>query len=542
MFETYEQFSEEDKKKLSPFVTNCDQSIFVLRNLPEVIKGALFSRYSRSNLGLRELLLREFIQSETSAFQEITGMTADSSVQENAIRKAEEFYNRVLDGYGDDSIGELGGAHLALENVSMVASKLIEDARIGGSPLEKSTRYIFFDKKVNGDYRFFKDPKIMASAHKELYLKTCRSLFETYSALTAPVRQYVESVMPRQEGVSEQAYKASLQARVCDALRGLLPASTLTNIGLVGNGRFFEYLLQKLLVSDLAELNGIGRLAQEELSKVIPSFVRRAKEGHRHFDAWKEFYRMQREYLAKKAKPFRDPHEPACGEVSLLHKDAEAVNKVLSALFFEFSAEDLKSLYAGASEWTDEKKMEIFDTLAGLRGNRRHKPPRAFEHAEFVFDLTGDFGMFRDLHRHRILTQERQLLSTRLGYAVPEDIRGAGVEESYHKAMKQAAEAYELLVRDFPCEAQYVVPMNYRIRWYFKINLRSLLWLCELRSAPQGHENYRRMAQQMARSVMEAFPAFAPLFKFVDFNTYTLGRLTQEIRKEQKSNQGDEKK
>lgn len=542
MFETCEQFSEEEKKKLSPFVTNCDQTIFVLRNLPEVIKGALFSRYSRSNLGLRELLLREFIQSETSSFQEITGITADSTVQEKAIRKAEEFYNRVLDGYGDDSIGELGGAHLALENVSMVASKLIEDARIGGSPLEKSTRYIFFDKKVNGDYRFFKDPKIMASAHKELYLKVCRHLFETYSELMAPVRQYVESVMPRQEGVSEQAYKASLQARVCDALRGLLPASTLTNIGLYGNGRFFEYLIQKLLVSDLLELNGIGRLAQEELSKVIPSFVRRGKEGHKHFEAWKEFYKMQRAFLARKAENLSSPVSKPLGEVSLIHKDKEAVHKVLSALFFEFSAEDLNGLYGKVAEFPEEKKSEIFNTLAEMRGNRRHKPPRAFEQAEFVFDLTGDFGMFRDLHRHRILTQERQLLSTRLGYAVPPDIQGAGVEEAYHKAMKQAAEAYELLVKEFPCEAQYVVPMNYRIRWYFKINLRSLLWLCELRSAPQGHENYRRMAQLMARAVMEAFPHFAPLFKFVDFNAYTLGRLTQEVRKEQKSNQGDQKK
>ena len=542
MFETYEQFSEEEKKKLAPFVTNCDQTIFVLRNLPEVIKGALFSRYSRSNLGLRELLLKEFIQSENSSFSEITGITSDSSVQENAIRKAEEFYNRVLDGYGDDSIGELGGAHLALENVSMVASKLIEDARIGGSPLEKSTRYIFFDKKVNGDYRFFKDPRIMASAHKDLYLNACRFLFETYSALAVPVKAYVESVMPRQEGVSEQAYKASLQARVCDALRGLLPASTLTNIGLFGNGRFFEYLIQKLLVSDLAELNGVGRLAQEELSKVIPSFVRRGKEGHKHFEAWKEFYRMQRTFLARKAENLSGPLTPPCGEVSLIHKDAEAVDKVLSALLFEFSSEDLKALYGRASRLSDEQKGEIFNALAEFRGNRRHKPPRAFEQAEFVFDLTGDFGMFRDLHRHRILTQERQPLSTRLGYAVPEDIKGAGVEEVYHKAMKQAQEAYEILVKDFPFEAQYVVPMNYRIRWYFKINLRSLLWLCELRSAPQGHENYRRMAQKMAGAVMEAFPHFAPLFKFVDFNTYTLGRLTQEIRKEKKSNQGDEKK
>src|SRR3972149_7870461 len=204
------EFSEENIKILQKFVSNIDKDIFVLINLPEVIKGALFSRYSRSALRLRELLLQEFILSSESSFDEI----ALSGNLDNilAIKKAKNFYDRILDGFGDDSIGELGGAHLAIENVSMLAAKSIEDARIGGSPLEKSTRYVYFDRKVNDEYLFYKEPIIMTSAYRDLYIVTCNLLFETYSNLIPRLTEVIKKDFPKEEGVSIGAYTAALRA------------------------------------------------------------------------------------------------------------------------------------------------------------------------------------------------------------------------------------------------------------------------------------------------------------------------------------------
>ncbi len=280
----HEEFSESQIKILENFVTDTTSNVFVLRNLPEVIKGALFSRYSRSSLGLRSLLLKEFILNEETAFQSITGVSSGSDKiedQVSAIHKAQNFYDRILDGYGDDSIGELGGAHLAIENVSMLAAKFIEDCRIGGSPLEKSTRYIYFDQKVNGEYLFYKEPVLMTSAYRDLYVDTCNMLFETYSKLIPPMTDLMEEKFPKEEHTSKVAYGAAVRAKVLDCLRGLLPSSALTNMGVFGNGRFFETLIRKLHVSNLAELQDLGRDSYQELFKVIPSFIRRAEPNHK---------------------------------------------------------------------------------------------------------------------------------------------------------------------------------------------------------------------------------------------------------------------
>ncbi|MCB1119852.1 MAG: FAD-dependent thymidylate synthase, partial [Chlamydiia bacterium] len=208
MLENYEDFTEQQIKILERYVSNTSSNIFCLRNLPEVIKGALFSRYSRSSLGLRSLLLKDFVLNEETAFSSIVGEQTEHGHEQQfvAIKKAQNFYDRILDGYGDDSIGELGGAHLAVENVSMIAAKIIEDARIGGSPLEKSTRYIYFDQKVNGEYLFYREPVIMTSAFRDDYVEMCNQLFETYSKLIPPLTEYMEKKFPREHDVSNVAY------------------------------------------------------------------------------------------------------------------------------------------------------------------------------------------------------------------------------------------------------------------------------------------------------------------------------------------------
>lgn len=538
-----EEFTPAQERILERFVTNTKENVFALRNLPEVLKGALFSRYSRSTLGLRELLLKEFILNEETAFQAITGRmveTEESDGQEQmlAIQRAQNFYDRILDGYGDDSIGELGGAHLAVENVSMLAAKVLEDSRIGGSPLEKSTRYVYFDQKINGDYLFYREPVLMTSAYRDRYLDTCNNLFDTYSKLIPPLTEIMEERFPRTADLSSAAYAASVRAKVLDCLRGLLPASTLTNMGMFANGRFYENLLQKLCSHSLAETQEIGRCAHAELSKVMPSFVRRAESSHRHYKSYVEFSEGMRSSLAALSSHYgaKIPAADASMDplVKLIAWDKECPIKVAAALLFAGSSANLRDLQELCRTLPLNEVETILEAAVAGRENRRHKSPRALEHAEFTFEIVADFGAFRDLHRHRMLTQERQLLTCNLGYYVPSELCDTSLEESYREALDRAREAYEEMAREFPEEAQYVVPMAYNIRWYFHANLRALQWLCELRSVAAGHSQYRYVAQEMAKQVMKVVPQFARFFKFVDFDGYELGRLGQEVRIAQK--------
>ena len=538
-----EDFSAEERNILSPYVTNTDRSIFVLTNLPEVIKGALFSRYSRSTLGLRTLLLKEFIQKKESNFDQIqdSGNHQKSSKNiELAIESAKNFYDRILDGYGDDSIGELGGAHLALENVSILATKTIEDSRIGGSPLEKSTRYVSFADKINGEYQFYKEPTLIKSVHRNLFLDSCRNLFDTYIQFTEPIRDHVRKCLPRDPKISQKAYERSVRARVFDIIRGLLPAATMTNMGIFGNGRYFETLISKLNVDSLLELNEIGKLSFEELNKVIPSFIRRADTNHRHFQDFRSFYFSQKEFVSNIADSQLVKLRPDKAElVNLIDYDSDAENKVIAAIIYPHTSITLQQIREKVRTMTNTEKFKLIKNAASLRSHRRHKPDRGLELIFYTFDILGDYGMYRDLQRHRMLTQERQHLSTRFGYDTPDEIEDAGLGNQYHEAMARAADAFEKISKDYPLEAQYVVPMSYNIRWNVHINLRALIWLTEIRSTPQGHIGYRRIAQEMFKKVKEVHPALAEYMKFVDLSEYSLGRLNAEQRQEYKQNKGN---
>lgn len=536
-----EAFSDSQRKILEQFVTSTESNVFCLRNLPEVIKGALFSRYSRSTLGLRSLLLKEFIcNEEESAFQKIVrgrGVNDEDEEEDQllAIKRAQSFYDRILDGYGDDSIGELGGAHLAIENVSMIATKVIQDCRIGGSPLEKSTRYVYFDQKIDGEYQFYREPVLMCSAYRDQYVEMCNRLFETYSALVPPTTAMVEAQTPQNPDVSKAAYKASVRAKVLDLLRGLLPASTLTNMGVYGNGRFFETMIHKLRCSRLQELQDIGAGSFEELTKVIPSFVRRSEASHRHHKAFAEYLSAMDEErcaITRQHAHFPERHEEP--GVRLVEHSPYGVRDVASAMLYEYCDKGLPELKSHCAGLSQEELARILDAGCSYRNNRRHKSPRALEHATFTFEIMADYGIYRDLQRHRIQTQERQLLTCHYGYTMPHELKGTEMEGPYCQAMEAAKEVYDLIAPELPEEAQYVVPMGYYIRWYFHINLRALQWLCELRSAPAGHPNYRYVAQTMAREVCRVQPEFERFLRFVDYDGHELGRLSQEQRKVEK--------
>ena len=278
-----QEFTTAERESLALFFTNLDRNVFGLK-LPQEVAGALFSRYSRSTKSLRRTFLDEFLGDPELALKDLLGAQTSASDDSAALKKARAFYDRVLVGYGDDSVAQLGGAHIACENISNVAAKLLEDARIGIAPLEKSTRYVRFDQKdANGDYLFYREPKIMASRHRDEYLRVMNLLFDTYSRQMEPMLENIAQSLPIEQlevrdpttgkGLSydeakrderlkrwaETAYRATVRAHACDVLRSYLPAATLTNVGIFGVGQAFEYLLSKMYSHELSEAKELAR-------------------------------------------------------------------------------------------------------------------------------------------------------------------------------------------------------------------------------------------------------------------------------------------
>lgn len=542
-----EPLNEQEGCLLQPFITNLERSVFGLRNLPEVVKGALFSRYSRSDKSLRRILIDEFIKAPEASFTSIVGVANNNGSQlvshpraasGVAIQQAEAFYDRVLIGYGDDSVAELGGAHIACEGISNIASIALEDSRLGISPLEKSTRYVPFNRKINGRYRYYREPSIMASSHAERYEATLDHLFDTYTELIEPLLNWVQARTPKDTTTSERAYNNATRAKTLDLLRGLLPMATLTNVGLFGNGRAFEYLLVKLAASTHEEVRELGISMQQELDQIIPSFVKRAKtERGGQYARYLSTNCKRTELLAQKLLEQSEPasirHLLQVGKpstVQLLEYDTDAEVKVVAAILYPHTDLTFEQIKEYVTALSTTERVEIISTYVGERESRFHRPGRAFEETYYTFDILADLGAYRDLHRHRVLTQERQHYSVRHGYVVPIELEEANLAQAYHKALEYAAETTELIGLDLPDAAQYVVPFAYRLRWRIKLNLREAYHLIELRSSPQGHPYYRIIAQEMHRQISAVHPTLVANMHFVDLNDYALERLAAEQR------------
>jgi thymidylate synthase ThyX len=496
-------FSAEEARLLGRYFTNLDRPVFALRNLPDVVKGALFSRYSRTEKSLRRVLLEEFIQVPEMGFDALVGEpTADDMV---AVRRAEEFYERVLVGYGDDSVAELAGAHLAVEQVSTLAAKALEDSRIGISPLEKSTRYVRFDR-LGSDRRhlYYRGREL---SHP-VYERAVDHLFTTYTSLLERLIERVREAYPLEADETERAWKTATRAKALDLLRGLLPAATLTNLGLFGNGRAFEYLVTKMAAHGLPECQRLAEDMHVELSHVIPSFVKRALDDRYGLPAAERMVESRHALSALAAPPAAHLDGPS---VRLVEVEPDAERKVVAAALYPY----LDRPWEAAD--TDVDAGTVLEALLSGRGNRRHRAPRALEHVHYTFEIIANFAAYRDLQRHRMLTQDRQLLGTTLGYDVPEGLRGFGLADEFAAALETAERAHRLLERSLGAElAQYAVPLAFRLRWYFRASLREVYHLCELRTTPQGHPDYRWVAQEMFRRVQEVHPRLAAYAKFVD--------------------------
>ena len=495
------EFTRDEAALLGRYFTNLDRPVFALCNLPEVVKGALFSRYSRTEKSLRRVLLDEFINDPESGFQGIAGgPVADDMV---AVRRAEEFYERVLVGYGDDSVAELAGAHVAVERTSTLAAKALEDSRIGISPLEKSTRYVRFDRPgADGRRLYYRGPELQHPA----YEPAADALFDAYSSLLEPVTESIRGRFPIDAGETERAWKSATRAKAFDLLRGLLPAGTLTNLGLFGNGRAFEYLITKMAAHELPECQGLAVDLHRELAQVIPAFVKRALDDKYGRPAAERMVRVKTD-LQKLAQ--RDDRSHAGPYVKLVGHDPDAERKVVQAALFPYSDQPLED--------QDADPDAVLKAMLEGRANRRQRVPRALEHAQYKFEIVANFAAYRDLHRHRMLTQERQLLGTSLGYDLPAGVAELGMESRFRAAVEAAGAAHAALEKDLgPALAQYAVPLAFRVRWYFRVNLRELYHLCELRTTPQGHPDYRWVAQEMFRLASEVHPRLTRFASFVD--------------------------
>jgi thymidylate synthase ThyX len=500
-----EEFTPAEASLLERYLTNLDGRVFALRNLPEVVKGALFSRYSRTEKSLRRVLLEEFLQEPSAGIPPPAESGTSDPV---AADRAEDFYQRVLVGYGDDSVAELAGAHLAVERVSQLASKALEDARIGLSPLEKSTRYVRFDRAgADGRYPYYRAPEL---SHP-LYEPELDALFATYADVIPPLLEAIRARHPIAPEETERAWKSATRAKAFDLLRGLLPAATFTNLGLYGNGRAFEYLLTKLSASELPECRNLAGEMHGELSQVIPAFIRRALDERYGAPAAARLA-AAREGLSALAPPPR--HEPSPVAVRLVEHDpaAEAERRVAAALVFAQTDWPLADLEASELD-----VGSVLEAGLGRRENRRDRAPRALEHASYTFEIVANFGAYRDLQRHRMLTQERQRLGTSLGFDVPEQLAEYGFADRVTAALERAGSAHRQLAEAVGAPlAQYAVPLAYRLRWYARLNLREVVHLCELRTTPQGHPDYRHVAQELFREVQRVHPRLAGYARFVD--------------------------
>ena len=546
-----EKYTAGEEKSLAPFFTNLTEPVFGLK-LPQEIAGALFSRYSRSAKSLRRTFLEEFLGDPELAIRELLGGQSAAQDQSEALKKARAFYDRVLVGYGDDSVAQLGGAHLACEGISNVAVKLLEDARIGIAPLEKSTRYVRFDQKdENGSYLFYREPKIMGSRHRAAYLETMDLLFESYSRQLDPMIEFVKRSLPidqveirhpqsgeplsyreaqKDERLSkwaEGAYRSTVRAQACDVLRGYLPAATLTNAGFFGVGQAFEYLLTKLYSHELTEARNLAGAIHRELNQLIPSFVKRAKRSDYLAESQRAGHSLADALVAEPPAAPRDA-------VTLVDYDRDAEEKIIAAILYPHTRHSLEQIRKLAGKMDPSRRRKLLGEYLGKRRHRRDKPGRAFEQVYYTFDILANLGLYRDLHRHRILTQERQEFTTAHGYDTPPEIESAGFKAEYDRCMDKAAELYENIHRDLPLEAQYVVPFAYKIRWYMKMNLREAVFIGELRTMPQGHPDYRLIVQEMWRKIIEVHPTLAEYAKFIDWGSYRLGRLQSEMRTEYK--------
>jgi thymidylate synthase ThyX len=526
------EWTSEDRYYLGAFTTNPDGIVSVLRNLPPEITGALCSRASRASASLLEVLLKEYIYPIVRGEDRALAHELQETVQflrEHGFKRilnnqrAQAFYSKWLSQYGDDSIAQITGAHVVVWGISQVALKFIEDQRVGLEPIEKSTRYVTFGTKVAGRYLYYvPKPDLERIGLLREYTATMDGLFDAYVALLGPLQAWLKQNFDEKDSI--------LEKKAFDTLRGLLPMSTLGQVAFRGNAQAFEYLINRTTKHPLGELRWFADELKSELDKEIPSLLLRVSDDKSgHYQTYlNQRYANVREFIGDAPQ-----ESAACAEVRLVEFDPDSETKIAAAIIFQQTHGTWDSALATARGLSDTKRHELFQRYMPQRSARWYKSGRALENAYLRFEIVMDIGSYRDLHRHRMMTQERQSFTTVHGYAAPTEIVQAGLAGIFEQALHSADRLFrklEAIDRDL---AQYVVPLAYRMRFYQWQNFRQLFWETELRTVSQGHPDYRFIEQEKYRLVKEKFPVLASFMR-VDLNDYAIARRGTEERIQEK--------
>lgn len=524
--ETPDHFSEAETRALTPYFTNTDRPVFALVNLPETVKGALFARYSRSAKSLRRLFLDEFAA-------DLPPSPAGGLV---ASARADRLYARVLSEYGDDSVAQLGSAHIACEGVSNILTKVLEWGRLMAY-LEQSTRYVPYTARPNGRWKYHVPSEVAQSPLATEFVETLDLAFATYAKWIPILEEHFRARYPKSAEDSDQMYRSVIRAKALDTLRGLLPAATTSNVGLFGTGQAYEALLLRMFAHPLAEIRDHATLMLAELRQVMPAFLARVDQKDRG-GRWIQYFAETRASAAAAASPVLSgvEAEPR-DEVTLTDFEPDGEVKVVAAALYGLSDLPDDQLAAMARRLPPSAREEILRAYCGERANRRHKPGRAFERTRYRFDVLADYGAFRDLQRHRLLTLEWQPLTPRHGYVEPAAIEEAGALREWREVMDRSAALHERMVAAGLGEtAAYAVVMAYRVRFYMDMNAREAMHVIELRTAPQGHPSYRRICQAMHRLIAEqaGHRAIAAAMAYTDHSEVELERLQSERALERK--------
>jgi thymidylate synthase ThyX len=518
-----EQFTAAERAVLAPHFTNLDRPVFAMVNLPETVKGAIFARYSRYSGTARRLYLEEFAADAPAA---------DRPFDDEEGARAAQLYERVFVGYGDDSIAQVGGAHVACEWVSNILTKLLQRGRLAAY-LEQSTRYIPYDKPLpEGGYRFYRDEQLGPQ-----FGQAMDELFGIYSRSLTEVEAWAAERWPRGDGEPEGAWQRSIRAKALDLLRGLLPAATLSHVGIYASGQAYEQLILRLMASPLPEAREYGGMILAELKQVMPSFVSRVERPERG-GAWVSYLEQRRAqtegWVARLGLDRRGSGEDA-PSVELIHVDGTEENLLASCLF-EAAGTPETEILARIDVLDRSERAQLLAALVGERSNRRHRPGRGFEALRYRFEIVSDYGAFRDLQRHRMLTCQWQRLGPDLGAGVPDEVHEAGAGGEFERALEVSRNEYErLLAAGLAEQAPYALSLAYRIRYTLDLNAREAMHLIELRSGREGHPSYRAVAQAMHERIAAIHPGVAAAMSHVDTSAEPrLERIMSEIRTHRK--------
>jgi thymidylate synthase ThyX len=526
------RWSTRDLHFLEVFASDPNGIVSVLRNLPPEIAGALCSRASRAAGSLFEVLLREYIDPIVSGEDQSLAEELEQTVAFLKARgfkkilnnqRAQAFYSKWLSQYGDDSIAQITGTHVIVWGISQVALKFIEDQRIGIEPIEKSTRYVSFGQKVDGRYLYYTPrPDLERHGLLDLYVSTMDGLFDTYTRLLGPLQEWLRENFDEKPTV--------LEKKAFDTLRGLLPMSTLGQVALRGNAQAFEYMINRSAQNTLGELRWFAGALKTQLDSEIPSLLLRLEdEKSRDYQAY-----LSRRYENARSVLGEPSVESASkAEVRLVEWDSDSETKILAGIIYQEDHGSWDQAVERARKLTHEARVELLRQYLPNRKGRWYKVGRAFENAYLRFEVAMDIGSYRDLHRHRMMTQQRQAFSTHHGFSVPVELQQAGLDAPYRAALETAEGLFEKLQAVDRDLAQYAVPLGYRVRFQQWQNFRQLFWEAELRTVSQGHPDYRYIEQEKYRLVKERFPLLAS-HMLVDMNDYAIARRGTEDRIQEK--------